>query len=164
MLIVLAELKLHHCELVGGQPARRHSRLALGHVPDDDVCVLCLFGLASASSDITLVRGSDAEHLKDVAVQLLLLRPQGASHKNVFDWGFCDGCEEFFVFVLVGQYSDWVELGSSAAFELLVDSRSLVGKQDGRLVHQPERLLFCLRLNQVLNLLVAVAQVKYEPV
>lgn len=86
-LVTLGELKLHDCQLVSLQTARRYRCLSLCQIPNNDVGVLSLLRLASTRGDVTLVTGGDRENLEDMPIKFLLLRPEGASHQDVlYGW------------------------------------------------------------------------------
>ena len=88
-------------------------------------------------------------------VKFLLFWPQGSRHQNVLHrWlGYSDNLLNF---LSVRQDSDWVKLGSSSAFGLLIDSSPLVRQQDGWLVHQTEWLLLSTLLYHALNFVIRV--------
>lgn len=83
-LITLRKLQLYHGQmLIPRQLARRHRRLlwaflilaVLYDLPNDNVRIHFLFGLAGACGAIAFVRCGDAENLEGVAVELLGLWP-----------------------------------------------------------------------------------------
>lgn len=101
VLIILGELKLDYSQFMSSEAASRHCGLPLSHVPDNNVSILLLLRLASTCGDVSLVRSSDAEHFKHMAVKLLLLWPQRTCHEYVLNWRLSNLRKNFFVLVFI---------------------------------------------------------------
>ena len=68
VLVTLRELKLHHGQGVSGEFAGRYRGLALSQVPNDDVRILLVLGLACTGCTVALVGSCNTKDFKGMSV------------------------------------------------------------------------------------------------